>query len=75
MVEESIEILFHLNGIILGLGHAKYPKFAILPCAVLFQQKGQQHQKATVVHNPPNVNVAADLIAGVGVALNALGHQ
>ena len=75
MVEESVEILFHLNGVILGLRNAKYPEFAILPCAVLLQQEGQQHQEAAIVHNPPNVNVAADLIAGVGVALNALGHQ
>ena len=75
MVEESVEILFHLNGIILGLSHAKYPQFAILPGAVLLQQEGQQHQKATIVHNPPDVNVAADFVAGIRVALNALGHQ
>ena len=75
MVEESVEILFHLNGIILGLGHTEYPKFAIFPCAVLFQQKGQKHQKATVMHDPPNVNVASDFVTGVRVPLDPLGHQ
>lgn len=36
VVEESLEILLHLNGVVLGLGDGEDPELAIFPRAMLF---------------------------------------
>ena len=74
VVKESLEIFFHLNRVIFGLSHTEYPEFAIFPCAMLFQQKWQQHQKAPVMNNPPDVDITPNLVPGIGVPLDPLGY-
>lgn len=61
MVEEHFQVLLHLNGIVLHLSNGKDAHFAVFPCAVLFQEEWQQHQKTAIMYNPPNVNVSANL--------------
>ena len=75
VVKESDEILAHLNRVVLGLGHAENAQLAVLPCSVLLQQKREQHQKAAVVDDPPDVNVALDFVPGIRIPLNAFGHE
>lgn len=67
MVEERFQVLLHLNGIVFHLSNGKDSQFAVLPGAMLFQEEWQQHQQPTVVNNPPDVDVAADLEIHFGV--------
>ncbi len=75
MVEEGVEVLLHLDGVVLRLRDAEDAHLAVLPGAVLLQQEGQQHEEAAVVDDPPDVDVAADLVPGLRVPLDALGDQ
>jgi len=43
-VEECLEILLHLNGVVFHLGHGEDPEFAGLPSPMLFEEKGEQHE-------------------------------
>ena len=56
LVQESLQILLHLDGVVVDLGHAEDPQLAILPGAVLLQQEREEHQQAAVVHDPPDVD-------------------
>ena len=69
MVEEGLEVLLHLNGVVLGLRDAEDPHLTVLPRPVLHEQEGQQHEEAAIVNNPPDVDVALDLVARVGEPL------
>jgi hypothetical protein len=75
MVKESEEILAHLDRVVLGLGHTEYPQLAVLPRPMLLQQERQQHEQSAVVHDPPDINVALDLVTRVGIPLDSLGYQ
>ncbi len=72
MVHERLDILLHLDGVVLGLRHAEYPQVAALPSAVLLHEEWQQHEQAAVVHDPPDVDVALDAISGLRVAHDPL---
>jgi hypothetical protein len=61
IVERNFEILLHLNGIIFELSDRKETHLAMSPGAVLPQKERQQHQQASVVNDPPNINKSADL--------------
>jgi hypothetical protein len=61
VVEEDLEVLLHLDRVVLKLRHGEDSQLAVLPGTVLAQQEGQQHQQTAVMHNPPHVNEAADL--------------
>jgi hypothetical protein len=61
VVEEDLEVLLHLDRVVLELRHGEDSQLAVLPGTVLAQQEGQQHQQTAVMHNPPHVNEAADL--------------
>ena len=61
IVERNFEILFHLNGIILELSDSKETHLAMSPSAVLAQKERQQHQQASVVNYPPDIDKSADL--------------
>ena len=75
MVEERLEVLLHLDGVVLGLCDAEDPHLAVLPRPVLLEQEGQEHEEAAVVDDPPDVDVALDLVTRVRVALDTLGHE
>ena len=78
VVEEGLEVLLHLNGVVLWLCDAEDPHLAVLPGAVLHEEEGEQHEEAAVVHDPPYVDVALHLVTGVGEPLqddkNGSGH-
>lgn len=61
MVQEHFQVLLHLNRVVLHLGDGKNAHFAVLPCAMLLEQERQKHQQTTIVDDPPDVDVAADL--------------
>lgn len=61
MIEEDLQVLFDLNGIVFHLCNGKDAHFAVFPGAVLFQQEWQEHQQATVMHDPPYINISANL--------------
>lgn len=61
MVQEHLQVLLDLDRVVLHLGHGKDAHLAVLPGAVLLEQERQQHQQATVVHDPPDVDVTGDL--------------
>jgi hypothetical protein len=61
IVERNFEILLHLNGIIFELSDSKETHLAMSPSAVLPQQEWQQHQQASVVNDPPDIDKSADL--------------
>lgn len=65
LVQECLEIFFHLNGIVVGLCNREYSQLAIFPGAVLFQQERYEHQNSTVVYDPPNIDCARQLYACV----------
>ena len=69
VVEEGLEVLLHLDGVVLRLRDAEDPHLAVLPGAVLHEEEGEQHEEAAVVHDPPDVDVALHLVAGVGKPL------
>lgn len=75
MVEEHLEVLLHLDRIVLHLSNGKDSEFAVLPGAVLLQQERQQHQHAAVMYNPPDVDVPIDLLGGLGEEVDALRHH
>ena len=75
MVEESFQVLLHLDRVVFRLGDAENPHFAIFPSAMLLQEERQQHEQPAVVHDPPDVDVALDLVARVRIPLHAFGHQ
>jgi len=58
LVQERLEIFFHLNGIVVGLRNREYSQLAVFPGAVLFQQERYEHQDSSVVHDPPNIDRA-----------------
>ena len=62
LVKELLQIFLHLNGIILGLSHSKDPHPAFLPCPVLLQEEGEEHEKSSIVNNPPDVDKALEII-------------
>jgi len=55
--------------------YSKYAEFAVFPGLVLAQQIWQQQQKATIVHDPPDVDSAAHLRAVVGEMVGLLDYQ
>jgi hypothetical protein len=61
MIQKHLKILLHLNRVVFHLGHGEDAHLAILPSPVLLQQERQQHQKTTVVNDPPNIDIADDL--------------
>lgn len=61
MVQEHLQILLYLDGVVLHLGDGEDAHLAVLPRAVLLQQERQQHQQPAVVHDPPDVNVSSNL--------------
>ena len=69
VVEEGLEVLLHLNGVVLRLCDAEDPHLAVLPGAVLHEEEGEQHEEAAVVHDPPDVDVALHLVTRVGEPL------
>ena len=69
MVEERLEVLLHLDGVVLRLRDAEDPHLAVLPGPVLHEEEGQQHEEAAVVHDPPDVDVPLHLVTGVGEPL------
>lgn len=75
MVQENLQILLNLNRIVFHLCDREYSHFAVLPCAVLFQQEGQQHQQAAIMNHPPDVDVAADFRGGVGEEVDAFRNE
>ena len=74
VVEESFEVLLHLDRVVLWLCDAEDPHFAVLPGAVLHEEEGEQHEEAAVVHDPPDVDVPLHLVAGVGETLQFQGN-
>lgn len=61
LVQEHLEVFLHLYRVIFHLSDGEDAHLAILPGTVLLQQEWQEHQHATIVHNPPDVNVARNL--------------
>ena len=61
IVEGLLEILLHLDRVVLELGDGEEAHLAVAPRAVLTQQERQQHQQPAVVHDPPDVDKARDL--------------
>ena len=69
VVEEGLEVLLHLNGVVLRLCDAEDPHLAVLPGAVLHEEEGEQHEEAAVVHDPPDIDVTLDKVVGMGELL------
>lgn len=61
VIQEHLQVFFDLNRVVLHLGDGEDTHLAVLPRAMLFQQERQQHQQATIVDDPPDVNVSGDL--------------
>jgi len=70
LVEECLEIFLHLDGVVRLLSHAEDPELAVLPGPVLLEKEGQQHQQSSVVNDPPDIDVALDLVARIRIALS-----
>lgn len=62
MVQECLQIFLHLNRVVLDLSNSEDPQLAVAPSAVLLQQERQQHEQAAVMDNPPDVDVATNLL-------------
>ena len=54
-VEELLEVLLDLDAVVLWLGHREDAHGGVSPHLVLSQQEPQQHEDASVVHDPPDV--------------------
>lgn len=61
MVEEGLQVLLHLDWVVLHLRHSEDAQLAILPCAVLTEEEWQQHKETAVMDDPPDVDCAYDL--------------
>ena len=44
------------------LRDGEYPEPALAPSAMLLEQEGEEHEQASVVHDPPDVDVALDKV-------------
>lgn len=58
MIEEHLQVLLHLDGVVFHLRDGEDAHLAVLPGSVLFQQERKQHQHAAIVYDPPDVNIA-----------------
>lgn len=63
VVEKGFQIFLHLDGVVLGLSNAEDSELAVFPRSVLLEQEWQEHEKATVMNDPPDIDVAADFVA------------
>ncbi len=55
--------------------HGEYSEGTVPPDFVLTQQKGEEHEEASVVNHPPDVNVALHPVLIAGEPVDAFGHQ
>ena len=49
------------------LCNSEYPEPALAPSAMLLEQEGKEHEQAAVVHDPPDVDVALNMVVGLVV--------
>lgn len=69
MVQEHLQVLLHLDGVVFQLRHGEDSHLAVLPGPVLLQQEREQHQQAAVVDDPPHVDVSHHLKTNISIII------
>ncbi|TNN76500.1 hypothetical protein EYF80_013365 [Liparis tanakae] len=66
VIEERGQVFLHLDAVVVQLGHGEDAHLALPPNLVLSEKEGQQHQHASVVDDPPDVDVTLGEALSVG---------
>lgn len=62
VVEEGLEVLLHLERVVLHLGDGEDAELGVAPGAVLAEEEGEEHEHSPVVHHPPHVHRPPHLV-------------